>query len=399
MAALDRETLLARAEALIPVLRERVPEAEALRRIPDESIADLIESGLMRATLPARLGGSEANYRTIMEIVALLSRGCASTGWVYCNLASCTFKLALWPEQAQDEIWDADRDALLTGNLIFPCGKATRVDGGYRLSGRWPFGSGIDHACANFFAAMVVDREPQEFRIFLVPKGEFTILDTWHASGLRGTGSNDAAVDDVFVPEYRAINAADTRHGAAPGNAVNTGTVYRLPLFAMFFTWVGAAVLGIAEGAVEGYVEATRTRAAHYSGQRLAELGTIHVKIAEAQRRRGDGAAHLSRQLRRGDGDRRRRRAAGCRGPRPLPGRGRLRRQALLPGGGHDHGGERRRRRLRPQSPLPRVSRHPRGLGPHHPDLGPQRGHLRPPLARPGDRQPAALARPAIRGA
>ena len=283
MAALDREALLARAEALIPALRERVPQAESLRRIPDESIGDLIESGLMRATLPARLGGSEANYRTIMEIVALLSRGCASTGWVYCNLASCTFKLALWPEQAQDEIWDADKDALLTGNLIFPCGKATRVDGGYRLSGRWPFGSGIDHACANFFGAMVTDEEPQEFRIFLVPKGEYTILDTWHASGLRGTGSNDAAVDDVFVPEYRTIDAADTRHGAAPGNAVNTGAVYRLPLFAMFFTWVGAAVLGIAEAAVEGYVEATRTRAAHYSGQRLAELGTIHVKIAEAR--------------------------------------------------------------------------------------------------------------------
>lgn len=283
MAALDRETLLARAEALIPVLRERVPEAEARRRIPDESIADLVDSGLIRATLPARLGGAEVDYRTMMEIVALLSRGCASTGWVYCNLASCTFKLALWPERAQDEIWSADKDALLTGNLIFPCGKATRVVGGYRLNGRWPFGSGIDHACANFFAAMVTGKEPQEFRIFLVPKGAYTILDTWHASGLRGTGSNDAAVEDLFVPEYRTIDAAETRDGAAPGNAVNTGTVYRLPLFAMFFTWVGAAVLGIAEGAVEGYVEATRTRAAHYSGQRLAALGTIHVKIAEAR--------------------------------------------------------------------------------------------------------------------
>ena len=283
MAALDRETLLARAEALIPVLRERAAAAEELRRIPDESIADLIESGLIRATLPARLGGAEVDYRTMMEIVALLSRGCASTGWVYCNLASCTFKLALWPREAQDEIWEADRDALLTGNLIFPCGTATRVEGGYRLSGRWPFGSGIDHACANFFAAMVTGEEPPEFRLFLVPKGGYTVLDTWHASGLRGTGSNDAAVDDLFVPEYRTIDAKDTRNGAAPGNAVNPGTVYRLPLFAMFFTWVGAAVLGMAEAAVEGYVEATRTRAAHYSGQRLAELGTVHVKVAEAR--------------------------------------------------------------------------------------------------------------------
>ena len=283
MAAPDRETLRARAEALIPTLRARAAETEALRRIPDETIADLVDSGLIRATLPARLGGAEVDYRTMMEIVALIARGCASTGWVYCNLASCTFKLALWPRQAQNDIWDADRDALLTGNLIFPCGKAERVEGGYRLSGRWPFGSGIDHACANFFAAMVKGAEPPEFRLFLVPKGDYTVLDTWHASGLRGTGSNDAAVDDLFVLEHRTIDAAATRNGAAPGNAVNTGAVYRLPLFAMFFTWVGAAVLGMAEAAVEGYVEATRTRVAHYSGQRIAELGTIHVKVAEAR--------------------------------------------------------------------------------------------------------------------
>ena len=283
MAALDRETLLAHAEALIPVLRERAAEAEALRRIPDETIADLIESGLMRATLPARVGGSEVDYRTMMELVALISRGCGSTGWVYCNLASCTFKLALWPRQAQDEIWDADKDALLTGNLIFPCGKAERVDGGYRLSGRWPFGSGVDHACANFLAAMVTNVEPEEFRLFLVPKSEYTILDTWHASGLRGTGSNDVVVEDVFVPDHRQIDTLQTRNGEAPGNAVNTGTVYRLPLFAMFFSWVGAAVLGMAEAAVEGYVESTRSRVAHYSGQRIAELGTIHVKVAEAR--------------------------------------------------------------------------------------------------------------------
>lgn len=148
---------------------------------------------------------------------------------------------------------------LLTGNLIFPCGTARRVKGGYRLSGRRPFGSGIDHACANFFAAMVEGADPPEFRILLVPKGDYTVLDTWHASGLRGIGSNDATVDDVFVPEYRTVDAAEMRHGAAPSNAVNTGPFYRLPLFAMFFTWVGATVLG------------------------MAELGTIYVKVAEAR--------------------------------------------------------------------------------------------------------------------
>ena len=241
-------------------------------------------SGLVRATLPARFGGAEVDYRTMMEIVALVSRGCASTGWVYCNLASCTFKLALWPRQAQDEIWEADKDALLTGNLIFPCGKATRVDGGYRLSGRWPFGSGIDHACANFFGAMVDG--PGTAGVPHIPGAEGGVHGPRYLARLgpaRHRQQRRGGRGCVRARAYRTIDAADTRFGAAPGNAVNTGTVYRLPLFAMFFTWVGAAVLGIAEAAVEGYVEATRTRVAHYSGQRIAALGTIHVKVAEAR--------------------------------------------------------------------------------------------------------------------
>ena len=328
----------------------------------------------------------------MMEIVALLSRGCASTGWVYCNLASCTFKLALWPERAQDEIWDADKDALLTGNLIFPCGKATRVDGGYRLNGRWPFGSGIDHACANFFGAMVVDREPQEFRIFLVPKGEFTILDTWHASGLRGTGSNDAAVEDLFVPEYRTIDAASD----APRRRTRQRGEHRRGLSAAALRHVLHLGRRGGAGHRRGGGGGLRRGDAH---PRRALFGPAARRARHhprqdrrGPRRRGDGTAHLPRQLRRGDGDRRGRHAARCRGPRPLPGRGRLRGQALLPGGGHDHGGERRRRRLRPQPPLPRLPRHPRGLRPHHPDLGPQRDHLRPALAGRlfETRQPAA---------
>ena len=128
------------------------------------------------------------------------------------------------------------------------------------MNGRWPFSSGIDHAAWNFFAAMVEGADPPEFRILLVPKQDFTIIDTWRASGLRGTGSHHAEVEDVFVPEHRSIDAAETREGQSPGSRINSGAVYRLPMFAMFFTWVGAVVLGIAEAAVEDYVEATRSR-------------------------------------------------------------------------------------------------------------------------------------------
>ena len=135
-----------RAAALIPVLRERAAATENLRRLPDETVRDLVKMGFIRATLPSRLGGAEIDYRTMMELVATLAHGCASTAWVACNFLSCTFLLALWPREAQDEVWNESLDAILTGTLIFPAGRAKRVDGGYRLSGRWPFGSGIDHA-------------------------------------------------------------------------------------------------------------------------------------------------------------------------------------------------------------------------------------------------------------
>jgi len=277
--SMTRDSLLAAAEELVPRLRERAAQAEELRRLPDATVQDLIDSGLMRATLPGRLGGSEIDYRTIMEIVATLAQGCASTAWVTCNFLSCTFKLALWPQEAQDEVWNDSRDTRLTGTLIFPAGRVKQVNGGWRLSGRWPFGSGIDHAGWNFFAAT---EEDGTLSMFLVPKSDYTIIDTWRAAGLRGTGSKDVEVDNKFVPDHRRLRALDTRDGNAPGNAVNTATVYKLPLFSMFFTWVGAAVLGTAEGAVAAYVTATKNRLANYSGQRVADYGTVQVNLAEA---------------------------------------------------------------------------------------------------------------------
>ena len=268
------------AEALIPVLRERAPAAEALRRLPDETVRDLVETGLIRATLPSRLGGTEVDYRTMMELVAILAHGCASTAWVACNFLSCTFLLALWPREAQDEIWSDSLDTILTGTLIFPAGRAKRVDGGYRLSGRWPFGSGIDHADWNIFAA--TEEEDGTLRMFVLPKSDYTIIDTWYAAGLRATGSQDVTVDDVYVADHRTLRAEDTRHGGSPGCKVNTGAVYRLPLFAMFYSWVGAVLLGLAEAAVDDYVAATRSRLARYSGQRIADYGTVQVNLAEA---------------------------------------------------------------------------------------------------------------------
>src|SRR6202049_1482034 len=123
------EDLLARAEALVPVLRERAPRAEQLRRLPDETIADLHSSGLFRMLQPARVGGSELPYRALSELTAVIAQGCGSTAWVLANLAAHHWLLAMWPPEAQDEIWGGSRDTLIGSALIFPRGRATRVDG------------------------------------------------------------------------------------------------------------------------------------------------------------------------------------------------------------------------------------------------------------------------------
>src|SRR5215475_486288 len=166
--------LLARAEALIPVLRERAARAEELRRIPDETIADLHSSGLFRMLQPARVGGSELPYRALFELTAVIGRGCGSTAWVLANLAAHHWLLGMWHPEAQEEIWGQSPDCLISSALVFPRGRARRVEGGYRLSGRWPFSSGIDPSSWNMFGAVVSDEETgeNEPRMFLVPTSQ-----------------------------------------------------------------------------------------------------------------------------------------------------------------------------------------------------------------------------------
>src|SRR5947209_12509094 len=178
----DLEEMLARAEALVPVLRERANQTEELRRLPDETIDDLHRAGLFRMLQPKRVGGSELPFRSIVELVAVIGRGCGSTAWVLANLAAHHWLLGMWEPEAQDEIWGESPDNLIGSALIFPRGRAKRVDGGYRLTGRWPFSSGIDFAAWNLFGAIVNDEEAgtSEPRIFLVPASDYTIIDTWH---------------------------------------------------------------------------------------------------------------------------------------------------------------------------------------------------------------------------
>jgi 3-hydroxy-9,10-secoandrosta-1,3,5(10)-triene-9,17-dione monooxygenase len=278
------EELLAGAEALVPILRERAPRAEQLRRLPDETIADLHSSGLFRMLQPARVGGSELPYRALFELTAVIGRGCGSTAWVLANLAAHHWLLGMWHPEAQEEIWGESVDALISSALAFARGRARRVEGGYRLSGRWPFSSGIDPSAWNIFGAIVNDEETgqSEPRMFLVPASDYKVIDTWHVIGLIGTGSNDVEVADVFVPAYRTLSAERIRGGPNRGSELNPGTLYKLPAVSLFAFAVAGVSLGIARGAIQHFAEEIRTRRSGYTGRNLADFTNIQVHLAEA---------------------------------------------------------------------------------------------------------------------
>jgi 3-hydroxy-9,10-secoandrosta-1,3,5(10)-triene-9,17-dione monooxygenase len=278
------EELLARAEALVPTLRERAPRAEQLRRLPDETIADLHSSGLFRMLQPARVGGSELPFRALFELTAVIGRGCGSTAWVLANLAAHHWLLGMWHPEAQDEIWGESPDSLISSALIFARGRARRVEGGYRLNGRWSFSSGIDPSTWNMLGAVVSDEETgqSEARMFLVQANDYAIIDTWQVIGLIGTGSKDVEVSDVFVPAYRTLSTERIRGGPNRGSELNPGTLYKLPAVSLFAFAIAGVSLGIARGAIEHFAEATRTRRSAYSGRNIADFTNIQVHLAEA---------------------------------------------------------------------------------------------------------------------
>ena len=273
--------LCERARDLIPALEERAARCEELRQLPPETIRDLHETGLFRMLQPAALGGAELDFAALVDIGAILARGCASTAWNLTNLASHHWMLAMFPAEAQDRIWGEDLDALIASSFTFPTGKATRVADGYRLSGRWAFSSGVDSSEWNMLAGTVdpADGAVPDHRVFLLHRSQYEIVDTWHAAGLKGTGSNDVTCADAFVPEGMTVSANDLKGGPTPGATRHPGALYQLPVFALFPLILSGVAVGIAEAAQNAYVASIRQRASKYSGAKLSELQSTQIRI------------------------------------------------------------------------------------------------------------------------
>jgi 3-hydroxy-9,10-secoandrosta-1,3,5(10)-triene-9,17-dione monooxygenase len=298
-AAVGYEEAMRRAHAIVPTLAERAQKCEDARVLLPENEKLLHETGLFRYHQPKRYGGMELPYVAVVDIVAELARGCPSTAWNVGNLGCHHWILGYYERETQDEVWGANPDVLIASSIALAAGRGKRVPGGFRVSGRWPFSSGVDNCDWNMLAVTVYGEDgstPVDWRLCMVPKSDYRIIDTWYAMGMIGTGSKDIEVKEIFVPERRALELAQCRGGLEhPGGKVNSGPLFRIPIVAAAGHPLAATALGAAEGALEHVARSFKTRIGTYTGAKVSEFQAVQIKIARA-RALVDSARYLMRE-------------------------------------------------------------------------------------------------------
>jgi alkylation response protein AidB-like acyl-CoA dehydrogenase len=283
----DVPELLSRARAIADIVRARVQETEANRRIADDVIAHMREAELFRILQPEAYGGFEYGFDVFAELVATIGRGCGSSAWVYGLGAVHQWFVACFPKETQEEFW-ADPGAIAAGSYA-PVGKTVAADGGYRTSGVWSFVSGCDNAQWYLLSTMVPQvgaSEAAKPSFLLVPREAARIDDNWHTMGLAGTGSKNIVADDLFVPAHRVLAIADLAAGTSPGTRINTNPLYRQSFLSVVPVTLIAPVLGMAEGALADFVDMVKVRATRGAvaggNRRMAEFATIQSRVTEA---------------------------------------------------------------------------------------------------------------------
>ena len=292
----DTATLLARAAAMRPILERNADKTDSLRRLADENVQALKDAGLCRLMVPARFGGYQTSVRTYVDVLAEIGRGCGSTSWVASLVNVCAWLAALFPERAQADIWGADSDAWIAGSLA-PNGQAVAVDGGWRVSGRWPWASGSLHAqWAACGIHMKNERgEMVNFGLSLMPMHDLHIEDTWFMAGMKGTGSNTIVATDAFVPEHRFLPYPQAFAGTYRTEFTDE-TVYRVALVPVTVLILAPSQLGVARAALDHAVAKAPTRGiTHTNFATQAESSGFQMQIAEAAMKIDTATMHVQR--------------------------------------------------------------------------------------------------------
>jgi 3-hydroxy-9,10-secoandrosta-1,3,5(10)-triene-9,17-dione monooxygenase len=277
------EELVARARALAPKLRERAVRAERDRNIPQESVDEYIAAGLIHTLQPKRWGGYEHDHEVAFDVAVELGKStCGSSAWCLNYLPDHACILALFPEEAQHDVWSRNTAACIATSAA-PTGKVSVAPGGYRLDGRWSWCSGLRHSQWIMIGGLVFreGEDHPDMRLYLVPVSEVKQDDTWFCAGLRASGSNTSLLDNVFVPEHRSVSFSTLRDACSPGSKTNTNPIYRTPFIAVHSYALLAPALGLARGGYGDFVQWTRQRYLTYTQLNIAQHVPVQIRIAE----------------------------------------------------------------------------------------------------------------------
>ena len=263
------------AEQARQLARELAAETERERRLPDELVQRLRASGLFRAGAPATVGAPEASPGVTLRCAETVAEGDASAGWCV-SIAATSSLLGGWlPADGLSEVF-GDPDRVAAG-VWAPRGRGRRVPGGYQVTGRWAFCSGIMHSDHLFGGCLIEDDSGGDPipRVVGLAVPELEIVDTWQTAGLRGTGSHDAVANEVFVPEHRALWLLD-----AP---TSDSRLYRFPVLAYFALSIAAAALGNARGAIDDLRDLAVDKVGQGSSRTLAQRPATWSAVAQAE--------------------------------------------------------------------------------------------------------------------
>ncbi len=275
---------VARARELAPGLAARSAEGDSLRRVPDATIAEFRDAGFFRMLQPSRWGGHEVDPKTFFDVQMTVAAACPSSAWVLGVVGVHAWQLALFDLRAQEDVWAKDSSVLVSSSYA-PTGKVQRVDGGYRITGRWSFSSGCDHGQWVFLGGYVPpegDSKTPDMRTFLVPRSDYVIDDNWHVAGLKATGSKDIVVENAFVPEHRTHKLIDGYKRSSPGNAVNPAPLFKIPFGQIFVRSVSTSAIGMAQGALDAFRDVASKRVAAGDASKVAEDPSTQLACAEA---------------------------------------------------------------------------------------------------------------------
>lgn len=271
------DEVLARVRALTAGIRDGAAAAEEARTVPQETIDRLLAAGITRILIPPQYGGYGLSLDTWFEVVREIGKADASHAWCASLMIHHPHYLSQFPEAAQKAVW-ADGIDISIAASIQPVGRVTPVEGGYRVSGEFPFASGINHSRWLVVGSMV----ETEATFFLIGPNDFKIKDTWFTNAMRATGSNTAVCDDVYVSESHTLALADVREGKTPGGKLHANPIYRAPWISYAPLTFATPMLGAAQGAYELFRDWTKSRRSGRGGFAIAEVTSVQVRLARA---------------------------------------------------------------------------------------------------------------------